>query len=89
MVSAITGNSQDQEELILFASDGKTSNFQGFDIDAMPPNFQAHRIRLRVRQTEIPFEQRTGPVPNLTVYNKVIDFFELFLHGTLILLDSS
>ena len=114
MASAITGNSEEEEELILFASDSETSDFEGFDIDAMPLSFHARRIQDResdngeeefafdessdedesasnssddeeefwgeniVPQTEIPFEQRTGPVPNLPADKKAIDFFELF-----------
>ena len=44
MASAITGDSQGEEELILFVSDSKTSNFEGFDIDTMPLSFHARRI---------------------------------------------
>ena len=47
MASAITGNSEEEEELILFASDSETSDFEGFDIDAMPLSFHARRIQDR------------------------------------------
>lgn len=115
MASTITGDSQDEEELNLFASDSETSDFEGFDTDAMPLSFHARGLQDResdneeflldessdedesvydsseeeeeeeevwgeniVPQTEIPFEQRTGPVRNLPADNSAIDFFELF-----------
>ena len=115
MASSCSAHAADNKELNFFASHQEESEFEGFDLDAMPLRFFARgdldwesdseedanlflhddsdkedsrsesaddeelvSSEILTLQTELPFDQRTGPVRNFPAAKKAIDFFELF-----------